>query len=369
MPCPASGTLSLRAVDGVLRSAAVTNEEVVPPPSGGKKWHPGHYMQTKRDPTSMNNQSVRFGYYDQIANEPTILGAAAFIKWSSLEGPTRGDYSAGFDLIHAEIDYLKNLSTPKRFVLKITDIGWANNGIPEAYDHFPLYVQNASDILILTNFAVTWKRWNEQYMGYYIDMLEAYANEFDSEPYLENVVLNRESAPNWGGTTPTGDYSNSGYDAQLRRMALAASQVWTNTNIISPMNFFGTQAQMDSHLQYLASIGVGCGGPDTGLGDTNAEVALLGLNSGIDLRGNIMTTASVESTTLGQWQDISIPAVWDTMNNRVRASHQFWDRNDYSGTLDQQWATGILPFLRNPANAVKYPGCPSSYSSLGGCSA
>lgn len=47
---------------------------------GGKKWNPGHYMQTLRSNTYTQNQTLRFRYYDQIANEAELVGVLAFFN-------------------------------------------------------------------------------------------------------------------------------------------------------------------------------------------------------------------------------------------------------------------------------------------------
>jgi hypothetical protein len=50
--------------------------------------------------------------------------------------------------------------------------------------------------------------------------------------------------------------------------------------------------------------------------------------------------------------------------NINHANYMLWDRSDYYGTAAQQWATGILPFLRSVSGKT-YSACPKSYAS--GC--
>jgi hypothetical protein len=46
-----------------------------------------------------------------------------------------------------------------------------------------------------------------------------------------------------------------------------------------------------------------------------------------------------------------------------RCSHMFWLRNVSYGSTEQQWSTGILPFLRS--NPRTNDACPANYG--GGC--
>lgn len=63
-------------------------------------------------------------------------------------------------------------------------MGWLGSRT-DALNHFPAYVRNNPAWLYETPYAIAWKRWNESAMTAYIDMLAAYAKEFDDEPYFE----------------------------------------------------------------------------------------------------------------------------------------------------------------------------------------
>lgn len=320
------------------------------------KWNPGHYMQVQRGNGDIV-QSTRFGYYDQIAANPDIVGVVVPVRWKALEG-AQGNYSAGITMLQAEIEKLKGLTVPKRLYLRIIDLGYNQ----PASDIFPPYMVN-SGAMFQTATSSIWRKWNATYMDSYIAMVTAYAAAFDNEPFFEGLYLIRETAPGWGGTTPPPDFSDAAYQTQLRRLALAAKTAWTKTNVIMPTNFMpGGQSEMDSHIAYLASIGVGIGGPDVlppPHSGTWAYKTLTGASGGHDYRGEIPVQYSIEASELGGSIGSWTPAqLYDFANNTLRCSHLFWDRNTYQGSVSQQWPA-IMTFIAS--NPLTYTAPPTVY--------
>jgi len=220
-----------------------------------KKWNPGHYMQVPRGDHE-TVQANRFVYYDQIATNTDLVGVFVPFRWSMLEG-AQGDYSAGIATIQAEIVKLKNLTVPKRFYLRIIDYHYGAVATNSAY--FPTYVQSGGTY-VGTN-GVGWCRWSTSWMDAYIDMIEAYAAAFDSEPYFEGIYLYRETAPAVGTTTPCG-YTLANYQTQTERMLTAAGAAWPQTNVILSANYIGSQTVMDDIIAHGATVQTGVGGPD-----------------------------------------------------------------------------------------------------------
>ena len=337
-------------------------EVVLPPdptPSTAKKWNPGHYMQVTRAPNDVLYTTNRFSWYDQIASETAIEGVSVPFLWSQLEGATRGDYAAGIALVQAEINKLKSLSVPKRFIMYIVDTGMKNHGTSYAYNSFPLYIQNGG-FLNETNFVVQHKRWNATSMGYYIDMLQAYATAFDDEPYFEAIVPIRETAPGWGGSAHPADYSNASYIAQINRMLLSASEMFVKTNVLHTASYLVSTGETSAHLAYMRSLGVGFSTADVNTsGAIWGDRAVVGTLGGVDYRGVIPVAAAVESTSFGIWWDISAQEVFNYVNGTLNVSHMRWDRNVAIGTDSQKWATAILPIIRS--QPLTHMSCPSEY--------
>ena len=324
----------------------------------GKKWHPGHYMQILRS-NSQTVQSVRFGYYDLIASETALQGVVVPFRWAQLEG-AKGDYSAGITLVQSEIDYLKALTVPKRLIIRIND-----HAFGESFENtFPAYM-NTEGMLYDQGFAIAWKRWNSTAMGYFIDMWEAYATEFDDEPYLESIYLYRETAT--GGVNPP-DYSGSGYVTQTERLVTAGAAAFTKTNVIMPVNFFVSTGATDDMFVHMESEQVGTGNPDTcKLPDCNmwGDNTLRGDSGGVDYRGVIPVQYSVETSEIGGGQigpagGYTPQEIYDYWTV-LQVSHGFWDRNEFAGTSEQRWPTGILPFIQANPNLV-HEGAPSIYT-------
>lgn len=326
------------------------------PSQNVKKWHPGHYMQVLRG-NADTAQSTRFTYYDQIASNTDLEGVVVPFRWSQLEGNTPGNYSAGIATIQAEISRLKSLSVPKRMILKVVDFNYG--GTLPTSSHFPAYLGSA-DLLFQGTNGVGWKRWNSMAMGYFVDMLRAYAAAFDKEPYFEGILLIKETAPAVGSAPPS-DYSATKYDAQLRRLALEARNAFARSNVIVPVNFHISQSATNSYIAYLATIGVGVGNPDT-CADCKmwGDLAVQGLSGNVDHRRSIPLVWSVENSELGL--DSVGPAggylpsqIYSYANDTLHVTHLLWDRNTFAGTSAQQWPA-ILKFISsNPLTSTRCP--------------
>ena len=316
----------------------------------GKKWNPGHYMQLLRNNTFTLTQSARFSVYDDIASETALEGVAWMPRWGQLEG-SQGDYSSGFSLIHSELDYLAALTVPKRLILRIEHVHFGGT-CPSS--RFPQYVIDNS-WLFQTNNGCVWRRWNSSAMDAYIDMIEAYAAEFDDEPYFEAIHITKETAGNWGGTSRPAGASDSNHDVEYRRLITAAGSAFVKTNVIFPINFHGSNSLCESLFTHMASNKVGQGNPDTcPTCAMQGDEVLIGNTGGTDHRGAIPIIYSIETSELGlnsvgRTGGYTPTELYDYLDNTLHATHALWDRNTFAGTSEQQWSTGILPFIQaNP---------------------
>jgi hypothetical protein len=333
-------------------------------PMPKKKWNPGHYMQLKNN-DEMDVQANRFKLYDEIADNKDLEGVVWKVKWSLLEGSTRGDYSDGFALIHAELDKLESLAVPKRFVLRFESIAFGKT-CPAG---FPKYLE-ANGWLFQT-FNCLFKKWNDEAVDAWIDMIEAYAAEFDDEPFFEAVYLIKESSVGLRGAEPPPDFSMAAYWKNLRRIMAAGGKAFVKTNAVMSLNHAPGQDAMNAAMQYAYDQGLGHGDPDTvpkscWKGDPypkKGDVAYAGMKSygGVrDFRGDMPSLRSAEVSEMGLKLGDCYPSeLYDHINNFIQASHMFWSHNTYAGTEGQQWQA-ILEFIKT--HPMTNTACPKLYT-------
>ncbi len=373
---PAGGAqYSVTATDGSNESTALASAGATPNGVPAKKWHAGFWMSMPIDNTygPSKPQSARFGVYDSIANDSMIVGAVAAYRWSDLEGPTAGDYIAGFAKLHAEINKLKGLAVPKRFFLRIYDLNYTSAGQRGA---FPQYVIDSG--LIVTGGAggaEYWCRWNSGMMDHYIAMLQAYAAEFDSEDYFEGLYLIAETAMNLPASPGCG-YSSAAFRAQLHRMEIAAAAAFQKSNVVESISWLvDSQSDTDAYAASMKTVPVGFGAPDI-LPQFLAPVAcsartpwvyksITGSSGGHDYRGELPIIYNSEiDIYAGSLGNCTVAQVRDYANNVLHASHVFMAYNYYAGTAAQRWSTGIKPYIDDPNNALSLNNrqCPSAYT-------
>jgi hypothetical protein len=327
-----------------------------------KKWHPGHYMQLMNGETD-TDQNYRFARYDEIADNANIEGVSYAFRWSMLEGDTRGDYSAGFALLHAELDKLESLAIPKRLIIRMNTIAYGKTC--PAKTHFPSYVINNGWLFETSSCII--KFWEAAPTEAYIDLLNAYAAEFDDEPYFEGIYLIRETAPGWQGRPVAPDFSPSAYISNMERIVAAAGAAFEKTNAVQSLNYLGTQNDVNEHMAYIFSRGVGHGAPDllpekcADRAPVQSDISYLGLSGGVeDWRGTLPSIRSIEVTQMGlNLGDCTPSQLYDYGNHTIKASHILWQRNTFAGTAAQQWPA-ILKFIQT--NPVTNTACPKMYT-------
>ena len=332
----------------------------LPPSTGATKWHPGHYMQMMRGDSDAV-QANRFKYYDQIATNQQIVGVVVPFRWSQLE-TSRGDYESGIALVRAEIEKLKSLAVPKRLFIRMNDHNYGGNCPSTSY--IPQYISDEGGTF-KTNNGCNWRRWNATFMGYYVDMLRAYGAAFADEDYLEGIVVLRETSLAWGGSTPPEDYSDSAYRTQLDRLMTQVVPAFPRSIVSSPTNWVVSPRDTDQHIAHVATIGGAAGNMDT-CPDCNqwADKTIRGDSGGVSYAGIIPIVYSVEASemgldSVGPEGGYTPEQLLTWANQSQYVTHLFWDRHNF-GTTEQQWATGILPYISDSNNALKNTGCPSA---------
>lgn len=344
------------------------------------KWHPGHYLMWTMGTSDPSTQAYRFNGYDDIATDTAIVGAVLFVNWKTIE-PSQEAYD--WSVIHEELDKLQGLAVPKRLVVRMSPQYYGGDPAgacaPGSSAYFPDYII-AQDGCAQTDHQAIAAFWKEEITSHYIRVMLAFAAEFDAEPCFENIVLNRETA--FGQPRPP-DYTASAYVAQLQRLATEVKAGWTRTNVTMNINWVddGQQAT-NSLVAFMRSIGVGAGGPDVAPTCINDDCSqgfapiqgIWAYNSyignatggGTPIAGIVPLSMSIEGSELGldsvgQPGGYTPDELFEFCESLLGCSSMYWVRNVWWGTAEQQWETGILPFVQ------AHPGlsnsdCPSTYA-------
>mgnify|MGYP006272779673 CR=1 FL=1 len=330
-----------------------------------RKWNPGYYMQLLRNNRTLS-QNVRFSQYDEIGSSAVLTGVMVPWRWSQLEGDTPGDYAAGIAEVKADIARLKDQPVPKHFILKIIDFDYGAESRDSGY--FPAYLRERSLTYVGTN-GVGFCRWDSFAMDRYIDLIEAYASEFEDEPYFEGIVLFKETAPALGGRSPCG-YSPEKYVDETERMLKAAVAAFPTTNVILAHNYLHNQTLSTDLVEFMANHAVAIGGPDvlpptcTNVSNgTWAYQAFRGETGRQDFRGTIPSIWSVENSEMGGSLGSCTPEeLVRFADDSLHASHLAIDRNTFAGEAENQW-DAVLEYISEPENQLTKTDCPRVYNS------
>jgi hypothetical protein len=205
-----------------------------------------------------------------------------------------------------------------------------------------------------------------------IDQMQAYGTRFNSDPYFEMVTLGETSMAVGQGVD---GFSQVNLLAQIKRLYTASRAVWPNTSLRLAANYVGTDAQTADLIAFCAALRCAVGGPDViPSEDIQANRVFSGGGGGTDYRGILPFVAEIQSPELGGHEGTWTPAelYYHSMNgsasagiNATRPQYFVWLKNNWSGGPAQQWATGILPFIRSISGAVGSTACPRGYTN--GC--
>lgn len=335
---------------------------VVDPTELPKKWHAGHYMQITHNESQDIYQNLRFGYYDEIADSTQIKGVVLGLRWGQLES-SEGNYT--FTTAQADLDYLKNLTVPKRLFIRIHERDYGATPCDATNDTFPIYMRNALGCATTAN-GTTSRIWEPYAQERLIALYTAMAAQWDAEPYFEGIYLIRETATN--GTVHAGqNFTSAGYVDGLKNIATGADSVFIQSNVVHSVNYAQGDAYVDDLIAHNATLDIGQGSPDTlnpgcSSSVTDGDQTLKGLSGGVDYRGSMPVLYSAEASVMGGVLGDCLPvSIRAFANDTLKASHLFWTRNTFTGTAEQQWYDGILPFISDSANDLTYVSCPSNY--------
>jgi hypothetical protein len=218
---------------------------------GPKKWHPGHYAQFPRNPSSKQ--------LEQVVALPEMKGALLQYDWGVLE-TAKGVFN--FSVIEGNLAVVKGKG--KRLAILVNDKGFSGTSlrcVPQDMMTDPLYqggqyiTRDASG----NPSGCIAKRWVPAVMDRFIAFHKALGNRFDQEPYVE-AVSNEESAvddaPAADGAT-TRDYVD-----QLKRLGSGMADAYPHTLAEIWLNWSVAPYTLEL-VDYLYRNGIGTGGPDT----------------------------------------------------------------------------------------------------------
>lgn len=335
-----------------------------------RKWNPGHYMAIKR-PDCKNNDTARakrFAYYDKIANNKNIVGIYYYVRWSDVEGATRGDYAAGDAYLQKEINKVQSIG--KQFWIRFENVNYGSG-----FKYLPAYVLNTPGWTYLgkngSGFA---NLSNAGAAQAYRDALLHLINKWNTHPNFEGISILGETA----GSVPTNPidalgnpttFSWSSYGKNLRdTICVPAMNAATQTNLVVNFNWWGGGASaLGSYMKtfHAACPRVGMGGPDIlpsydGVASLSGSLptapyayyVLTGRVGGVDYRGKFPIAYMVESSEIGAgsiggkgWTPNQL---FSTGNDSLRNTHFFWIRMDFSSLpLIQNWDPAILATIKN----------------------
>lgn len=321
--------------------------------SGSIKWHPGHYMLTYLGDSPELIVSKRI---PEVCKEPALQGLQMRLEWSDLE-KAKGSYDfATVDKAHDAL-----ASCGKRLILQVLAVDF-NATSPTGF--VPAYLLSDPEYnggAAKTASGYIARLWEAPVMDRFIALSRALADTYDDKPNFEGVIF-AETA-----TSKVEDgYTAGAYITQLKRAIAAMEDAWPRTNVIVFNNFLqgSTDTQFIDFVRFLKDNRAVIAGPDVlppPHNGSKGERIYRGELGGLDMRGQMPAMFAVQSPELGGKEGTFTPReLYDHCVVTNRCSHMFWIRNTAEGGAEQQWDTGLLPFIR--ANPKTVENCPRSYS-------
>jgi hypothetical protein len=358
--------LGLHAAPPKPPSKLCLDEVCVADPEPGTratKWNPGHYMLLWMGDSRVPSRVA--ARCNEIANEPNVKGLKLRFYWRDIE-PTKGNYN----FVPIANALAACGAHGKRIVFDVQTRKFGGDGsVSTARELLPDYLIDESGYgWSAFGQGVTAKVWLSSVTERFILMHKALAARFDREPYLEAVNVFSESAPGWHSVTPPGDYSGTAWITQMKRRQVSIAPLWANTITVQGFNWLpGGTSNVPDMMAHLKNSRVAIGGPDifaelSRL--TDGQKGFTGNVGSVDYRPTVPGMWDVQSPELGgqcgSAGDYTAAQINQFAINTLAASHVFWIRNT-CGDYEGNWATGILPVIRNSANALKNVSCPRLY--------
>lgn len=327
------------------------------------KWHPGNYMMP--DEVQMGDHDIDTSKLKSLKGESSIVGVKMITTWGYLESG-KGDYSRGIAKIKEWLAILQPMN--KRLTVEILTRRYTRDGYkPSTGSVVPAYLEseaayNGGLAPMFKGFAA--RIWEQPTMDRLIALYQALGKEFDANPYFE-AVLTDETALGFPENTPA-TFSHEAYATQFKRLVLGARKAFPHTNIIAQTNFMGRSPEdLAAFIKYCVDNQVGIGGPDI-MHPPHAPLqnyrVIMGQIDGTDYRGKTPIGFSQE-VLVHKSVSFTPTNVHDYAFNDLGANYVFWAWHT-DGTAEQNWKTGVLPFLRGlktlTSSNANASSCPSN---------
>jgi hypothetical protein len=300
-----------------------------------KKINPGHYML----PYTGESQATLLKRADEVCKEPALKGMELGARWAALES-SAGQFTFG----NVEQIYQLLATCKKRLVLEV----WAVRFDGHSDGIVPSDLEGQ---LAQTGNGYIARLWEPAVMNRFIALYKALGNRFDAEPYFEAIIFTETAV----GNVEDG-YTAAAFISEVTRGVKAIRAAWPTSTVIVYDNFIrgSTTQQAVDFMKMLHQTGVGVGGPDVippPYGGTDGEKIYRGEIGGTDYRGRMLTGFGVQVPELGGSKGTYTPRqLFDHCAFTNKCRYMFWMRNTGTGGPEQQWSTGILPFIRaNPS--------------------
>ena len=304
-------------------------------------------------PNLGDTQAQRFSYYDaDLAGNPSLMGAQVRFYWADLE-PVAGRY----DFSSIEKELVKLQSMQKRLWIQIMDRKFYSSSDAGIIPDYMLTAAYGGGV-VKTNTGFAARLWDPRVMDRKIALMQALAERFDKEPYVE-AITGAETAMGLSAPLPDG-YSPAALAVQLEREIAAMTAAFRRTNVLVYTNFLGTDQVMTDLVRSIHSSRAGAGGPDTlppPRDGTQGQRVIQGAIGGTDYRGKMPVGQSVQSPELGgkegNWtpEELLVEGV-----DELGATHMSWSRK--TATPGTTWAD-IKSYLRTNARINRQ--CPANY--------
>lgn len=307
-------------------------------PSPVKKLNPGHYMA----PYTGEKREGMLRRVDEVCKEPALKGIEMRVRWSTLEpAPHLYDFS------YVEEIYNRLAACRKRLIIEVWAVSFSAS---QSSGLLPPDLE--PDALASTHLGWIAKLWDKRVMDRLIAVYLALAKRFDKEPYFEGIIFTETAT---GAVDDASGYTAAAFIAQLERALRIIRPAWPSTTVLLFNNYLrdSTTQQFVDFVATLDKLGVGIGGPDVlppPHPNTKGEQIYRGEIGGVDYRGRMLAGFSVQTPELGGREGTFTPQqLYDHCVKTNRCKYMFWVRNTTHGGPEQQWSTGLLPFIRaNP---------------------
>lgn len=344
-----------------IASNCVTTPES---PSGGIKWHPGHYMMLR---ARHRNPSKELPWIDAIGKDSTIQGVLVIWLWSDLE-KAKGQYD--FSSIDTYLNRMKSQPLPKRLIIRVEERAFNTTTATTTPDYIRSDPAYDGGEVLMANGTIA-RVWESAVMDRLIALHTALGRKYDTDPYVEGIST-EETAIGFSSQHPApSGFSNTALLTQFQRLGGGIRAAFPRSMGFMTTNYLGTDTQMESLIHYSVANKLALGGPDTwgrefvdtGKRVLQSDAIVVGLKgSSTDYRGVAAIKSEIEDTELGGYIGTFAPAdLYDVAYNTMKANYILWERNDYAGGAAQKWDTGILPFIHS-INGKSVTACPSSFT-------